>query len=539
MSTVEKPSLLELHVPQDIIKDLADPEKIFKSCAIDCVLPSESDNTHALTARVHFERVEGGRLRLGIEVVDKTPPKPVVECASVLSQTDIMESLSALVQTEPPSVAEAPVQASVEVCVGEQQTDVRPVATSLSQTDSSMALQEHRDSQTFIAVQDFDSQTEVIAQSTCSQTVVDESHALIQTDSPDLSYTLSQTDFSLANLVEQDVQATADMANKISQIEAESQHQLIQTTSSMSLLAEADTQVEAVILGETQSQTDATDVTHGGFQTEPVETGEQDCQTEEVVAEPDHDPDTNGIDLPAPVEGLQDANFNYEQPSFEVETQTDPVTIIIGDASFLVKKLKGNSASPAKVTSAGNEIEIEVNADKPPPDRKPRYVHQYSSQRRGGARVRMPVSRAPVSRGSLGRGAPPSIAAAPPPKPQEETKFNCPFCSLMFTESPALYEHIQEGHSDQRNLIKKPKGREGRTIVMQPDEQPPVLVPVVGMAEVEGVIEGEITPGQEIFTEAVLDPVAAADAIGKRKEGGGGGGGPQNAEEKSKTLSFH
>jgi hypothetical protein len=202
------------------------------------------------------------------------------------------------------------------------------------------------------------------------------------------------------------------------------------------------------------------------------------------------------------------------------------VTIIIGDASFLVKKLKGTGASPARVSNAGNEIEIEVNSDKPAAvDRKPRYVHQYSSQRRGGARVRMPVARTPATRGGMGRGSP---ATSTPGKLQESAKYNCPFCSQVFNESPDLYEHISVGHADQRDLIKKPKGREGMTIVPRPDEQeaeqeqeqeqPPVLIPVAIIPELaSGEGEAEIPQVQEIYAEAVLDPVAAAQAIGKRK----------------------
>jgi hypothetical protein len=66
MSALEKPSLFELNIPPELVKDLGDAEKLFKSTPIDTF--ASSDNTHAkCTAQIHFERIEGGVVRLCIK----------------------------------------------------------------------------------------------------------------------------------------------------------------------------------------------------------------------------------------------------------------------------------------------------------------------------------------------------------------------------------------------------------------------------------------------------------------------------------------
>lgn len=209
-------------------------------------------------------------------------------------------------------------------------------------------------------------------------------------------------------------------------------------------------------------------------------------------------------------------------------SQTDPVTIIIGDASFLVKKLKSSAVSPSKVTQSGNEIEIELSADvvtaeekendlqgypAPPPEIVPprtgpmvrggtpgTAVRQPVS---GGVRVRMPMTmqspgmaRSPCPRihpGPPVRFALPAMVrtpSRPAPAPRQQMRsssggtFSCPFCSLIFIDSPALYEHLSENHQgDQKSKWKQPKGREGKTIIPRgkprsPERGPPVLTPI-------------------------------------------------------------
>lgn len=190
--------------------------------------------------------------------------------ASEFSQTDSPVITDQLSQTESTPLKEAPVQATVTMCMGIQQTDVQEVSCSHMQTDSSMALQEDRHSQTLIPVQNVDSQTEIDNRDSSCQAVVTESHATMQTDAPQLGTTLSQTDMSLANQVEQEAQAVVSVATKISQIQADCQDTLVQTASSISLLTDAESQHEATPIDSTHSQTDAADVLSNSMQTDQV-----------------------------------------------------------------------------------------------------------------------------------------------------------------------------------------------------------------------------------------------------------------------------
>lgn len=213
--------------------------------------------------------------------------------------------------------------------------------------------------------------------------------------------------------------------------------------------------------------------------------------------------------------------------------QTDPVTIIIGDASFLVKKLKSSAVSPSKITTSGNEIEIELSAEVAGSDapfgveEKENNIQRYAAphpesflQRSGpmirggtpgvvargvggggGVRVRMPatmqtpvMARVPASRTQPGapvRFQSPGVVRAPGPAtmPRHGGRnstggtFSCPFCSLIFIDSPALYEHLSVNHQvDQKTKWKQPKGREGKTIIPRkqknPENNPPVLIPI-------------------------------------------------------------
>ena len=58
--------------------------------------------------------------------------------------------------------------------------------------------------------------------------------------------------------------------------------------------------------------------------------------------------------------------------------------------------------------------------------------------------------------------------------------FSCPICPATFTASPLLYDHLQQMHSEQTSQFKKPKGREGKTILYR-DPMPslPVISPMM------------------------------------------------------------
>jgi len=192
-------------------------------------------------------------------------------------------------------------------------------------------------------------------------------------------------------------------------------------------------------------------------------------------------------------------------------------------------QLKNSAGSPSRVTTTGNEIEIELSADAvteenqaaaPPSDEKenemmrqqaallpqPAMVRSGGVMCRGGGvsgpRFRMPVSQSPPAKmpsGLIVRHPTQQMVIAPQlqqqalagPQPVIGGSFSCPFCSLTFIDSPALYEHLSIMHTvDQKTKWKQPRGREGKTIVpvkrsgrspgavSQSELSPPVLVPV-------------------------------------------------------------
>ena len=172
-------------------------------------------------------------------------------------------------------------------------------------------------------------------------------------------------------------------------------------------------------------------------------------------------------------------------------------------------QLKNSAGSPSRVTTTGNEIEIELSADAvteggdgdyqaavPHSDEKenemmmrqqaavlqqPAVVRSGGVMCRGagvgGPRFRMPVSQSPPARMSSGllvRHPTQQVVitpqlqqqAVPGPQPVIGGSFSCPFCSLTFIDSPALYEHLSILHTvDQKTKWKQPRGREGKTIV--------------------------------------------------------------------------
>jgi len=210
-------------------------------------------------------------------------------------------------------------------------------------------------------------------------------------------------------------------------------------------------------------------------------------------------------------------------------------------------QLKNSAGSPSRVTTSGNEIEIELSADAvteggsgsegqvavPHTDEKenemlmrqqgvmmqqPAVLRSGGVMVRGGGvsgpRFRMPVAQSPaagVSPGLLVRHPAQQVVISPQqmvpgPQPVVGGSFSCPFCSLTFIDSPALYEHLSILHTvDQKTKWKQPRGREGKTIVpVKRSGRSPA-----GMAS------------QSVLTELgppVLTPVEAVD-----RSGGGDG----------------
>jgi len=168
-------------------------------------------------------------------------------------------------------------------------------------------------------------------------------------------------------------------------------------------------------------------------------------------------------------------------------------------------QLKNSAGSPSRVTTSGNEIEIELSADAvteggggeaqavPHSDEKENemmrqqgaiMMQQAAVVRSGGVmvrgggvsgpRFRMPVSQSPAAVMSptlLVRHPTQQVVISPRqvvpgPQPVVGGSFSCPFCSLTFIDSPALYEHLSILHTvDQKTKWKQPRGREGKTIV--------------------------------------------------------------------------
>lgn len=212
-------------------------------------------------------------------------------------------------------------------------------------------------------------------------------------------------------------------------------------------------------------------------------------------------------------------------------------------------QLKNSAGSPSRVTTTGNEIEIELSADAvtegmssdyqammPQSDEKenemmrqhaallqqqPTMVRSGGVMCRGGGvsgpRFRMPVAQsARVPPGLLVRHPTQQVVIAPQlqqqavpgPQPVVGGSFSCPFCSLTFIDSPALYEHLSILHTvDQKTKWKQPKGREGKTIVpvkrtgrspgiaSHSETGPPVLVPVETYNRLSGAGDGHVLGG--------------------------------------------
>ena len=175
--------------------------------------------------------------------------------------------------------------------------------------------------------------------------------------------------------------------------------------------------------------------------------------------------------------------------------------------------------TPPQVTTSGNEIEIELSVDnetvktetnadqkqqqnrqqkrpqqqqvlnkqqqktpqqqqKTPQqqlkDKTPQQkVQSALKPRMGGVRMRMPVTPTTPRSNSHIRHTTPIQSPKPSSKAPGEALFSCPFCSLNFSESPALYEHLSEAHkSDTQSKWRKSQGREGKTIIPRQNQTP-------------------------------------------------------------------
>ena len=239
-------------------------------------------------------------------------------------------------------------------------------------------------------------------------------------------------------------------------------------------------------------------------------------------------------------QGVDDPGTNrMDENVCEIGSQTDPVTIIIGDASFLVQKLKSASVNPAKVS--GNEIEIEVGDGSDitqnggPPEMhgavsSPRTPQQQTvfKAKVTPKSVSSPSVNSPGRRAAMGRPRKLTqnqiemekrqvvgVKQAYVPKTEAiDASYSCPFCDMVFHESPTLYEHITVSHNDAMvKGHKKPKGREGKTIIprgspvvggqqqLQQLGSPPNLVP----QGVASVIKTDQYGNQYIIHEQVVE----------------------------------
>ena len=208
----------------------------------------------------------------------------------------------------------------------------------------------------------------------------------------------------------------------------------------------------------------------------------------------------------------------------EMACQTDPVTIIIGDASFLVSRLKDSSSQPARVSR--NEIEIEVG-----PEADKKDLFNFDSKRNARRQIKQEPGRArqqpakPRIKKEKVSGAlmpelpvpqePEPVQRLPPPGSDELGQYSCPFCALTFHESPALYEHLQVDHGNITSSSSKAKtprsgGKGKSTRARKRPNPPPELEPSDMIEPIHG---GEdqgppiLTPyreGEEYTEEAEL-----------------------------------
>ena len=182
------------------------------------------------------------------------------------------------------------------------------------------------------------------------------------------------------------------------------------------------------------------------------------------------------------------------------EVQTDPVTVIIGDAKFLLDRLKtvlteitpeGSSVpniqpetSSATIFTAGttlstvstpmsSQLQVPSMQSLPAqtvqpapriPANKPQFIlrHKYNPPNASQNQAR-PLHQPVV----LPRPVLQQLISEMRRKPVVGGQYSCPFCPLTFIESPALYSHLNIFHHDQTSKVKQPKGREGKTTMVR------------------------------------------------------------------------
>lgn len=515
-------------------------------------------------------------------------------------QTDIKTMANTNSQTDVKILADTVSQTEFRVRLVPDSADQNTQAGSwnprdnLCQTDQSMSLMTEGTTQTQIHLAVVCCQTELtVTGETETQTVIDTAETSAQAVVEDHetgcqavvedSTAVMQTDISYFSRADGVAQAVVDVGCQECQATVDCHIQEIQTDSSMALLVDQDAQATADCV-EHVMQTDVAELMEQDMQTD-LEVEQKFCQTEnevtdnecqtavevsQIETQTEMEDITTEIanNLPVPEVGAGDVAVESESQTLvstqvtagsnvvvslggepkeysEEACQTDPVTIIIGDASFLVKKLKSSALSPTKVSSMGNEIEIELKADDDDPsyelpERENIRPVQYQaatprgspgSYRARGVRTRGGMRGSPrVGHAQAIRQQPASKAPQPSGGQYYATsaggfgKYSCPVCSDTFHESPALYEHLQLVHAEAFNLIKKPRGREGKTIIVRPspEREPPVLTPVEPVIQQQQQQQQVVQQQVEVMTPAnvVQQPVQQVTEVGLFEEPG-------------------
>ena len=366
-------------------------------------------------------------------------PEPPVMCDASM-QTDREQVLESAVQTEEKQLSWALVQTDVtplqELAV---QTDIKEEVETGAQTDELEMFEQ-------------ETQVELGMTEVMTQTIIEQVENVAQTDIKEFKGGMSQTDISVGWRAEKVCQAAPVVQCTETQVSVPVEDGDTQTEV---VLCDGISQTEIVMndnVSQTElevsdgcNQTDATEVEHGEVQTDPwqgvdkatqnvAEQQLQDAQTElsfwlrehkelqttqeEQQQTPPSGPADDSANLPvsqtsttSSASDVADATFD-QPPSLEDaeaatvprikdvqddSCQTDPVTIIIGDASFLMQKIRSSAISPTKVSGSGNEIEIEVQADDSYPS-QPGYDRENTSgAARGGPSPRRPPG--PLRRG--------------------------------------------------------------------------------------------------------------------------------------------
>ncbi|ESO05598.1 hypothetical protein HELRODRAFT_171246 [Helobdella robusta] len=543
----------EYELPENFAEKYLSAENIFEefpSVEDNGQIENEQDvvNNVRITTKCHkilFQKNPDSKPKLIIKIfADKNLPK----LSDTSTQTRAKETRNERIQTHQPDLVSCRIQTEINVQNCRTQTPIVSLNNTEVQTDEcrvhqafsdaevatdynlstqvdsfSLAIAEVKDSvcqatcemvenccQNVVSMEDIDAQTELAVSESESQTEI---KSFVETH--------IQTLFSMSQEVCTGSQATTETNEQLSQTEIEIKENITQTDASYFHLV--DSEIQATVLSfpndsqtelNVNEQSTSTDCNISTQRQTAIQTfielNTQSQQTDSVSQNADQtissthnisanestylDTSCDASSLPnqtlmASITKDDSMQSTTNRKLVDNISQTDPVTIIIGDASFLVQKLKSSAVSSSKVTTSGNEIEIELSADtveEPKEDKnqipakpaKPVEVKSDSAQmpklmpmRTGGVRMRMPVS---MPNPPNKPPAPCFLVAPTPaqqPKPKQPVKiandvFSCPFCSLNFIESPALYEHLSQAHeSDLQSKWKKSQGREGKTII--------------------------------------------------------------------------